>query len=297
MIFNNNFQCFLGNADNLAEVAAHELGHGIGFGHSTVTDSIMRAYAYGNGRGPRLGDDDRDGAHCHYPHTLTLTSPTGGESWPTGTTHAITWSTSAEAGPDPGTLDVEYSPDGGTTWSALGTDQPNDGFFAWTIGAAPASDALVRVVRHNLLTPAPAPYPEACSQGVSDAPFAIVAAAPAVAGTAPDGSHGAPLRLGKGTAGALTMSWGASCSGTAAGYAIYEGSLSSLRSGIWNHVPKTCAAGSDLAETITPSPASSYYLVAPLASGHEGLLGTASLTGERPASASACAPREASSCQ
>jgi hypothetical protein len=45
VIFNNNFQCFLGNADNLAEVATHELGHGIGFGHSAVADAIMRSWA------------------------------------------------------------------------------------------------------------------------------------------------------------------------------------------------------------------------------------------------------------
>jgi hypothetical protein len=40
-----------------------------------------------------------------------------------------------------------------------------------------------------------------------------------------------------------------------------------------------------------------YYLVAPMAAAKEGLLGRSSVATERPASASACASREASSCQ
>ena len=296
VIFNNNFQCFLGNADNLAEVAAHELGHGMGFGHSAVPDAIMRSSAYGNGRGPRLGDDERDGAHCHYPHLLAVTSPLGGESWETESTHAITWSASAEAGSDPGTVDIEYSADAGSTWSVLRTSEPNDGSYPWTIASGPNSQSLIRVVRHNRLVPTPAPYPEACSKDASDAPFTIVAAeSSAVAGTSPDGTSEAPLRVEKAGGGSLALTWGPSCSPTASSYAIYEGTLAALKSGAWDHAPKTCAAGTDLAETIVPGSASSYYLVAPVAPGKEGLLGPSS-TGERPPSASACAPRETASC-
>jgi len=296
VIFNNNFQCFLGNADNLAEVAAHELGHGIGFGHSTVVDAIMRASAYGNGRGPRLGDDDRDGAHCHYPHTFTVTSPAGGESWQAGSSHAITWTASAEAGSDPGTLDVEYSADGGVTWSAISAGEPNDGSYAWTAPSTPSAQSVVRVVRHNRVAATPAPYPEACSQDASDAVFAVTAAPPAVAGCVPDGRTGAPLRVAKGAGSALTITWGASCSATASDYALYEGTLSALRSGSWDHAPKTCATGLDLTETVVPGAASAYYLVTPLAAGHEGLLGPTSLGVERPPSLTACAPRESASC-
>jgi len=296
VIFNNNFQCFLGNADSLAEVAAHELGHGIGFGHSTVADAIMRASAYGNGRGPRLGDDDRDGAHCHYPHALTLTSPIGGEAWQAGSSHAITWTASAEAGPDPGTLDVEFSADGGVTWTVVSAGEPNDGSYPWTVPSAPGAQSVVRVLRHNRVAPTPAPYPEACSLDVSDAAFTVTAVPPAVAGCAPDGRTGSPLRVAKASVGALTITWGASCSATASNYALYEGTLSALRSGSWDHVPRTCAAGLDLAETVTPAAGNSYYLVAPLAGGQEGLLGQTSLGAERPLSRTACAPRETVSC-
>ena len=226
-----------------------------------------------------------------------MTSPNGGESWDTGGTHNITWSATAEAGPDPGTVDIEYSADAGLTWSVISAGEPNDGSYAWTIGPVPSAQSIIRVVRHNRVIPTPAPYPEACSKDASDATFSVVIAAiPTIAGSAPDGSSGAPLRVDKGAGSTLTLTWGLSCSATATDYAIYEGTLSALRSGSWDHVPKTCSAGTDLTETIAPGLANTYYLVAPLAAAKEGLLGTASSIGQRPQSTSACAPRETASC-
>lgn len=73
VVFNRFFECFLGDPTNLAEVACHELGHTIGFDHSTLTsappgtDPTMRAFVYGNGRGARLGMDDVTGATFVYP--------------------------------------------------------------------------------------------------------------------------------------------------------------------------------------------------------------------------------------
>ncbi len=296
VVFNNNFQCFLGIADNLAEVAAHELGHGIGFGHSAVSDATMRATAYGNGRGPRLGDDDRDAAHCHYPHAFTITSPNGGESWAAGSAQNVTWTVTAESGTSASTVNIEYSTDAGATWTVASAGEANDGSAPWTVPSIAGTRNLVRVVRHNRVSPTPSPYPEACSQDVSNSAFTITAAPALTAGTAGDGDPGSPLTLAKGAGGNVTLAWGASCSGTATNYAIYEGTLSALRSGTWNHVARTCAAGTDLAETIAPGSDSVYYLVAPVVPGAEGRLGTTSAGAERPASASACAPRETTSC-
>lgn len=293
VIFNNNFECFLGNRDNLAEVATHELGHGIGFGHSTVPDAAMRASAYGN-RGPRLGDDDRDGAHCHYPHSLTLGAPNGGESWGAGSARPINWTCTTENSPDNGTVSLEYSTDGGGTWKPIRSGEPNDGSYTWTVPDDPSSNARVRVIRPNRISPTPAPYPSACSGDPSNNPFTLIAAS---AGTAPDGRSGStPLRVVRATGTQLRLTWGTSCSGSASDYAIYEGTLDMIRAGSWNHAAKTCSAGVDLVETITPGSGARYYLVAPLTASSEGRLGKTSAGADRPTAASPCKPREASSC-
>lgn len=293
VIFNRNFECFLSNADNLAEVATHELGHGIGFGHSAVADAVMRSSAYGN-RGPRLGNDDRDAAHCHYPHTLAITSPNGGESWPAGSTRTVTWTATPESGGDPGVVNLEYSSDAGGSWSAIAGAEPNDGSYAWVVPSSATTRGRVRVIRPNRVVPTPAPYPSACSLDASNADFSITVA---TAGTAPDGSNGAALRLARASGTALTLTWGSSCSAGATNYAIYEGSLASLRSGTWDHAPSSCAAGLDRSEDLTPGAGDRYFLVTPTTPALEGRLGRSSSGALRPAAASACLPRESSSCE
>ena len=287
VIFNTNFSCFLGIADNLAEVATHELGHGLGFGHSTVADATMAAYAYGN-RGPRLGNDDKDAAHCHYPRTLTLTSPNGGEAWSAGTLHAVTWTSPMETGPDPGTVTLEFSTDSGNSWTTLATGEPDDGTYLWLVPDSQGGGRRVRVLRYNRIVPTPAPYPTACSQDASNASFTI--GAPPVAGVVPDS-----VKVGR-SGGSLTLTWAGSCSGQASGYAVYEGTLSALRAGMSDVEPITCAAGTDLTESFVPGTGNRYYVVAATVSGAEGALGSASTGLARLPSADACAPREASSC-
>jgi hypothetical protein len=293
VIFNNDFECYLGNPDNLSEVATHELGHGIGFGHSTVPDALMRSYAYG-GRGPRLGDDDVDAVHCTYPHTLTLNAPNGGESWTAGSLQQIEWSVTTEDGGGPGVVDLEISTDGGSTWSEIRSDEPNDGSYDWTVSDLPGTNRLVRVVRHNRVSPAPDPFPSACSQDPSNVGFTIVASAPE-AGSVPDGAFGAAVVLERASGSDVRITWPASCSPDATDYAIYEGSLPMLRGGGWDHAPVTCSAGTDRTEIVTPQAGSRYFLVAPLAGSSEGTYGL-SQGSPRPPSASACAARESSSC-
>jgi hypothetical protein len=293
VIFNRNFECFLGIPDNLSEVATHEIGHGIGFGHTEEPDAVMRSYAYG-GRGPRLGDDDVDAAHCTYPHTLTLTAPDGGESWEAGTLQQIEWTVTAEAGGDPGTVDLELSTDGGSTWSVIRSDEPNDGSYGWTVSDLPGTDRRMRVVRHNRVNPQPDPFPSACSADVSNGGFTIVST-PLEAGSVPDGTFGSAVAVAVESGSDVRVTWQASCSSDASDYAIYEGSLSSLRGGAWDHAPVTCSAGGDLTEVFTPQAGSRYFLVAPLAGASEGAYGL-SQGAPRPSSASACAPRESAGC-
>ena len=292
VIFNNDFECVLGVPDDLAEIATHELGHGIGIGHSLAEDAIMRSSPY-RFRGPRLGDDDRDAAHCYYPHTLELDKPNGGEVWEAGRPYDIAWSTTDEAGPDPGLVSLEYSTDDGLTWSTIADEEPNDGSHEWTVPGTLDGTASVRVVRHSRTGTASTPFPEVCSSDASDAQIEIVpwsAKAGAIpAGSASDGG----LTLSKAyVEGWVVLNWGESCSPEATDYAVYEGDLEVLRQGTWDHHPTTCSTASGLDETVFTGPGNRYFLIAPVAGAYEGHLGYGMDDMLRPASTAACAPRE-----
>lgn len=288
VIFNDGFECFLGNPQNLAEVAAHEVGHALGFGHSTEPDAIMRSTAYG-GRGARLGDDDVDAAHCHYPHALDVTDPDAGALWYAGMRRSIRWSATYEAGPDAGTVELDVSLDGGATWSAVAPGAANDGAFDWTPPGGAEGDLRVRVRRSRRVEGGS--YPVACSGDASAGANQLVAPASLAGGIRGDGP-GAGLRVGRTPGGDVALEWDVSCTGLEDGYAVYAGDLGLLRQGFWSHVPATCDTGGARSMTVSAAGASRYYLVAPLAASREGSLGAGSDGAPRPASGQACLPRE-----
>jgi len=294
VIFNNDFGCVLGVADDLAEIATHELGHGIGIGHSVVDDAIMRSSPY-RFRGPRLGIDDRDAVHCYYPHTLHLDKPNGGEVWEAGRLYGIEWSETDESGPDTGTVSLEYSTDAGATWTTIAEDVPNDGSHDWTVPGTLDGTASVRVVHHSLTGVASTPFPEACSSDTSDAEIDIVPWS-AKAGAIPAGSafDGGLIVSKAYVDGWVVLNWGASCSPDATDYAVYAGDLGMLRQGTWDHAPATCSTASGFDETLLTGEGDRYFLVVPVAGAYEGHLGHGKDGALRPASPDACAPRESS---
>ncbi|MCP5045948.1 MAG: hypothetical protein GY940_02180 [bacterium] len=73
--------------------------------------------------------------------TITVTSPNGGESWDSGTSHQITWTTTGSVG----NVKIEYSLDNGGSWTSITTSTPNDGTSGWALPAANSSQCLVRV--------------------------------------------------------------------------------------------------------------------------------------------------------
>ena len=108
------------------------------------------------------------------PATITLTSPSGGESWTVGSSHDITWS-STGAGVN---VRIQFSANNGTDWSDVVGSTPNDGSYTWTIPDSPSTACLIRV--------SDAAYPP--TNDDSNATFAISAfVAPSVTLTSPNG--------------------------------------------------------------------------------------------------------------
>ncbi|WP_164002133.1 lamin tail domain-containing protein [Pyxidicoccus caerfyrddinensis] len=72
---------------------------------------------------------------------ITVTSPNGGESWAGGSAHTITWSASGVT-----SVKVEYSLNGGSTWSTLtSSTSASSGSYAWTVPSSASTTARVRV--------------------------------------------------------------------------------------------------------------------------------------------------------
>jgi lysophospholipase L1-like esterase len=73
--------------------------------------------------------------------TLTVTSPNGGESWEATSVHNITWTTQGTVG----NVGIEYSTNGGTSYTEIVASAPNNGTYSWTVPNTPSSNCLVRI--------------------------------------------------------------------------------------------------------------------------------------------------------
>ncbi|MEK6304375.1 MAG: putative Ig domain-containing protein [Acidobacteriota bacterium] len=113
--FNPYASCEFGNHCNVQEIATHELGHGLGLGHSEFPDGTMFGVAHFDGRCASIRQDDVDAIAFVYPTqngpgtplTITTTSlPTGvlGVTYPphnivaTGGSRPYRWEVAAELG-------------------------------------------------------------------------------------------------------------------------------------------------------------------------------------------------------
>ncbi len=77
------------------------------------------------------------------PPSITLTRPTGGEIWTSGTNEDIMWSTTAGDGTITG-IDLDYSIDGGTSWTNIVTGTADDGVHTWLVPDEPTIEAQIR---------------------------------------------------------------------------------------------------------------------------------------------------------
>ncbi|MBX3023309.1 matrixin family metalloprotease [bacterium] len=83
--FNNGWSSCLGwNRCNLSEVATHELGHTLGFGHATDVTATMYASAHFDGRCASLRSDDLNALLFVYP-SMASPAPTSTPLPPTAT--------------------------------------------------------------------------------------------------------------------------------------------------------------------------------------------------------------------
>jgi hypothetical protein len=72
-------------------------------------------------------------------NSITVISPNGGESLQVGGIHSITWNTTGTVG----TIDIDYSINGGSSWTSLATGLSGNS-YNWTIPNTPSSSCLVR---------------------------------------------------------------------------------------------------------------------------------------------------------
>ncbi len=73
--------------------------------------------------------------------SLTVVSPNGGEIWLTNSSHAITWSSTDFTG----NVAIDFSLDGGSTWSVVTASAANTGSFTWNLPASTSNSCRIRV--------------------------------------------------------------------------------------------------------------------------------------------------------
>jgi parallel beta-helix repeat protein len=73
--------------------------------------------------------------------TITLDVPNGGENWQIGTLHYIVWHTQNYSGP----VRIEYSTDGGASYTVIENSYSGSPSYAWTIPNTPSGQCAVKI--------------------------------------------------------------------------------------------------------------------------------------------------------
>ncbi len=95
-------------------------------------------------------DDVKVDADVPPPPSITITSPSSGDTWQAGISHTITWTTSNPSGAAITGVDLYYSTDGGTTWTNIVTGTTDDGSYDWTPPNSAVTDhAKIKAIVHD----------------------------------------------------------------------------------------------------------------------------------------------------
>ncbi len=73
--------------------------------------------------------------------SIHITSPNGGEQWPVGTQQQIRWQWTGTF-PE---VKIEYSINGGVSWSLVDSATANDGVYDWIVPNTPSNTCLVKI--------------------------------------------------------------------------------------------------------------------------------------------------------
>ncbi|NQU17682.1 MAG: hypothetical protein HQ564_06400 [Candidatus Saganbacteria bacterium] len=94
---------------------------------------------------------------------VRVISPNGSENWQEESSQTITWNASSESS-DITSIDLSYSTDGGSNYTAITTGLSNSGSYSWTLPKADSTQARVKVVANS---------PSSTSSDESDSDFTI----------------------------------------------------------------------------------------------------------------------------
>ncbi len=80
---------------------------------------------------------------------VTVTAPNGGESWAASSVQTITYTATDTDGPNALSIALDYSTNGGGSWTPIAAGLSNTGSYPWTLPGATTTTARVRVRAHD----------------------------------------------------------------------------------------------------------------------------------------------------
>lgn len=90
---------------------------------------------------PGCSDDDEENNTVVY--SITITSPSAGVEWLTGTAYSITWTDQ-----NVDTFDIQLSVNNGTSYANIATSVVGNSYL-WTVPTTPAPTCKIKVLRHG----------------------------------------------------------------------------------------------------------------------------------------------------
>ncbi len=113
---------------------------------ATVTVTVDRSYLVGDSDTGTLSVTSNGGnadvtALIERESSITVTSPQTGADWQAGSEQHIQWTSSGTSG----SVAIEISRDGGSTWSTIESSTTDDGDHSWTVTGPASGNCMIRV--------------------------------------------------------------------------------------------------------------------------------------------------------